>query len=652
MSGGGIPFTGRKPTRVGLAAVCLALICLAATTAAAQASSPGRWSADAAARKPSQATVAKRLVDSVTRARTTSARSKAMLELMKALRIGVVTSAGRPLVVSGEPNSARLFHLYDFELRTLGAELRRGETHTLDEVAGNLTKGGLELAPGTPFPPELLNEGLRGAVRRSLKRPNSPRALLSLVVRELGLRRGTDLSRARPAADVRLDSLQAFLVTTDVAVPVLRKIPLPRGSRRSVTLAGLRLPPVQASGAANACERFTTASEKLADQLGDGAAKALADLFPFEKYLSKEGEAWVASSAVGSVFDEIAGKLNIGSRLTRWGIRNAPRWAVRGLWKAGRAAAKANGLVDLVHGSLLAFSIKVESLASSAETHYGHAEPGEPIVFGVRVFSQDDYGETAAKCGALLGVELPRSGPVKDVTMLWQGELAPLASRHGTIDCGSVLCTSTTGPDGVARLTFTPRVEAIPRIGIEKVEQGHIMGIALYQSRFGGGLASTIAQFLTPKSDGTRWFVGFHQPRGYLIEGEMRLGNADSETPQQQWRDIRWKLGICGQDPYRGTWVGRLDSTEWNRERATGRTGILRQSHRDLAMSFTRGVPTAQGLDQPEAYQSPTYSEIFSVQLLDEQRAAHVYGKDDWQDPPTDNQVDVPIRENENCPEP
>src|SRR6266511_1092664 len=173
---------------------------------------------------PSQAVVAKKLVTQITAAKTPAARYKALVGILRALHIGVVTPAGKPIVVSPEPNAARLFQLYDFEVRGLAAQLARRQTTTLDELAAALEKGGLGLDPDRPLPAELLAEGLRDATLEALARPRSERSLLPLLVRQLGLRRGFDTRQELAPAQIKLDSLQAWLITADMSLPVLRQV--------------------------------------------------------------------------------------------------------------------------------------------------------------------------------------------------------------------------------------------------------------------------------------------------------------------------------------------------------------------------------------------------------------------------------------------
>jgi len=467
---------------------------------------------------PSQQIVAKTLVTKVVQARTPAARYNAVLAVLRALHLGVVTPAGKPIVVSPEPNAARLFQLYDFEARGLAQQFARRQTTTLDDLAVALKKGGLGLDAKRPLPAALLAEGLRDATRRAMAKPRSARSLLPLVVRELGLRRGFDTSKNLAPAKVQLDSLQAWLVIADMSLPVLRQVPLPKSR---VLSAGADLPRL--------CEKYNDAVEALQDRI--------------EKALGGKIQKWISDEAVGMIYDKVADKL--GRQATRWAIKNAPRWAVRGLYNVGRAASVAGPLIDLVHGALLAYSIDVRSLeASLPPIHWWHAAgEGTTLTFRVKVTMLDDYGDVLVKCGGLVGLDLPPKGGVKDVWVNWEQAQGDLKSQ-GKLRCVSVpvvgVCATKTGADGIATLVFTPKTEALPGRGAQVEVTGVVDGIALYQTASGGGITGGIAQFLTPKFGSTRWLVRSHEQ--YIFDLSAR--GTQTTTWTERRRDV-WSTP-CG----------------------------------------------------------------------------------------------------------
>lgn len=524
--------------RLGLTCPLIALLACAALAGAADPA-PASASTAVSARVPDQKALAKRLTASITKARTAKSRYRALLALMRELEIPVVTRGGKPLSVSPEPNFARRFQLYDFELRALAAQLGRRQTTTFDDVASTLSRSGLVLAPDKPFPADLLRESVGDATKDALKRPHSERSLLPLVVRELGLARGYDLGRGAPAADASLDPLQAWLIAADVMIPVLRIVPPASGGAAAAR--------AQAAGASDECAKFTEAAEaaekKLEETLGkDGAAKK-----------------WVVKEGVGKIGDKVGDKLKRGA--TRWGIRNLPRWAVRAAWRAGQAIAA--GVIDGLHGALLAYSVDVRALNENLPpTHWLHAQ-GErrELTFEVKVTMLDDLGKTAAKCGKLAGIDIPERGGVPDVPIGWEQAQSVLDPAHGELECQlriGALCASRTGGDGIARVVFKPRKEALPGVGLENERSGVVNGIAVYQG-LGDNPIGTIAQFLTPKYGGTRWFVRFHNPRGYKIYYRSppicgSFGGGECLDYQFTWE---YELSVCGSQAYGVPWRGR-----------------------------------------------------------------------------------------------
>jgi hypothetical protein len=509
-----------SPLRVGLAALASLAVIFALPAGGVAKSKPKP-------KPPTQAVVAKKLVAAVVGGKTAAARARGMVALMRALHIGVVSSAGKPIVTVPEPNAARLAELYDFELRGLAEQLHRKQTTTLDDLGTTLRKGGIDLDGSRPLPAALISEALRDATHDALAHPRREASLLPLVIRQLGLKRGFDINRTLDPATVKLDSLQAWLIAADLALPILRDIPLP-GAR--ALAAGTDLP--------DSCARFKDASEALQQRI--------------EKQFGSIGK-WLADHAAGKIYDKIADKLKREG--TRWAIKSLPRWAVRGLYDAGRAAEYANPVIELVHGELLAYSVDVRALETALPAiHWWHTgNDGTKLTFRVKVTMMDDYGDTAVKCGSLLGFDVPPPGGIKDVMVTWTQAQNDLR-KQGKLDCATVACITKTGDDGIARLVFTPNIEPLPGVGIEREDNGVIDGVALYQSAAGGGIAGGLAQFLTPKFGSTRWFVRSHQPRGL----KFATPHEYPERPPTEGANIGYAVDahMCGSAPYSTAWSG------------------------------------------------------------------------------------------------
>ncbi len=450
---------------------------------------------------------------------------------MRALHIPVVTASGKPVVVSPEPNAARRFALYDFEMRGLGNSFARGPSTALEGVAEELTKAGLTLdGHGRPFSARLLRASLLAAVRQAVHQPRSGRSLLPLIVRQLGLESHPryDLASHKVPKTVPLDGLQAWLIAADIEISVLRHAPagahasqlqpasspIEAQARALSSLRALLGPRAQSSSLTGNCERLTKASGELAKKI--------------EKALGGKVQKWIANKGVGMIYGKVTKVL--GLKLTRWGIKSLPRWAVRGTYNVVKAINIAKPILDALHGMLLAFSIDVRSGGERlGPVHWYHdpTEPGHQMTFETKVTMLDNYGELLVKCGSLAGFEMPPPGGVKGVLVGWTEAEAtkPLWPDMGSVNCSTV-CVTKTGEDGIARLTFTPKQELVPGIGLEREESGVLDGTAAYQTAEGSGIPEQIAQVLTPKQGSTRWSVTYHKEPNLTL----RLFDQHDET--------------------------------------------------------------------------------------------------------------------------
>jgi hypothetical protein len=504
-----------------LAAVAALLVPMTAVPAPASAVTHGHHHASGhhrgrsgRHRATSQARLAKWLVARLARARGTAARAKATLAMMRALHISVVSSSGKPIAISPEPNAARRFALYDFELRGLGNAVARGPVTDLAGVSAELTRAGLTLdATGKPFPPKLLRAALLGAVKQAVHRPRSGRSLLPLIVRQLGLVKHPryDLARRKVPRAVPLDALQAWLITADMEISVLRHVsagahassaaqtPRDPEARTLSSLRALLGPRTQPSSLAGNCEKLSKASEELSKKI--------------ERALGGKIQKWIEGKAVGMIYDKVTETL--GRKVTRWGIRNLPRWAVRGTYTVIKHLNLAKPILDALHGVLLAFSVDVRAVHERlGPVHWLHSagDSGHQMTFETKVTMLDDYGELLVKCGSLAGFKMPPKGPMEGVLVGWtEGEKTkPLWPDLGSVGC-TVVCVTETGKDGIARLTFTPKQELIPGIGLEREETGIVTGTAAYQTAADSGIPEELAQYLTPKQGSSRWSVTYHE---------------------------------------------------------------------------------------------------------------------------------------------
>lgn len=410
---------------------------------------------DAVSEGTSNQELASDLAQRITGASSDDARYRALLKVMEVLRIGVYTSDG-VAIRQGAERGPGDFYLYDFELRMMAASLgREDNSWGVQQIADTLDQAGYR-EDGQPFTGDNLNQILHESTNDSLATSNEESSLLSLLVRELGLRheKPYDLADELDLNEANFDGLQVLLI-----------------------LAGLTLPAISEEAPLD-----TAASTLVAESNGILTAEEVG--VTDEPCSDFKGE--------GSVY--------------------VPKVFLTAVSVVSTVAKKAAAFINIVHGEQLALSIQVKALDSSVgPTHYDHGpeNPGQPLKFRIEVRMLDDLGETLVKCGWLATADYPPKGPIPGVRVSFESIQSSLKD-HGTLDCTGQLCDRTTGPDGVATLTFDPKSETQPYgQGLEQEVSGVISGVAWYQSKF-KNLYGTLAQLLVPKYGSTRWFVRYH----------------------------------------------------------------------------------------------------------------------------------------------
>jgi hypothetical protein len=258
-----------------------------------------------------------------------------------------------------------------------------------------------------------------------------------------------------------------------------------------------------------------------------------------------------ASAAAGGPCDLQA--LDVIKELMPFG-----KWTIS-LIKAIKDQAKVGALlIDMIHGSVLAFSVGFTSTTPTAQaSHYGPAghesDAGKAFDFGVRLVMRDQLPEFVISCGPLLGMKFPNKGPLPGVTVAWKDESAfgaPL-DDHGT---ASFPKGRKTDSKGETVLHFDPKTEKVPGFGPVKHAANTKTAVALYQSAF-GNLPGSIAQFLTPKSASFAWNVGFHLPRGFKVAGMVH--DNDCVMFGQPSCRVDVDIHVCGDDPF-APWDGTV----------------------------------------------------------------------------------------------
>jgi hypothetical protein len=421
-----------------------------------------RWRYPEAPDGPSS--LANELAGQVAQAGTDDERYSALLDVMDALHVGVYTGQGE-MILGGAERGAADFYLYDIELRMLAGALGRGQSYGVIDLATQLTEMGL-LPEGETLDPELLRQAILNAATSAQQTPDDFSGLAILLARQLGLYqpRPYDLFEDVGLDDLRFDALSYFLLLADTSLPFIQD-QLPAEGLHSDLLSQTNgvLKPAKAS---NPCDPSV--------------------LF--------NGDAFKDSYGWTKTFAEL--------------LKLIPE-----------AVSEVTGVLDAIHGAILAFSIGVTELDQRLETHYGPAghasEAGQPITFRIKIEMRDKLPQALIDCGWITGTDFPDVGPIKGVSVLWDWEGL---NQYGTLDCGPTcptagptgLAIDATGDDGIAKLVFQPKDEPNPGKGWTIEETGVVTGVALYQSKF-TNLLGSYAQFATPKSGATRWFVTRHE---------------------------------------------------------------------------------------------------------------------------------------------
>lgn len=428
--------------------------------------------------------LAAELARRVETSRSDKARYDALLQVMDAVHIGVYTAEGAE-VVRGAERGWGDFYLYDFEVEALANNLERGHRYDLNEVTAILETLGWQVEDRYPTAEDLLS-ALRLTILDSRESPADPYSLVPLLIHMIGLMREDDpydLSQDLTIEQVELNGLQMLLLVGDILLPFVYDIEPIEG-------------PIDLGMQGGAAHR---ASPRSLQSTG---------CTPLDRLISK-APYW--------------GKTGIRAANTLAGVLSKvrPAFKVGGTVLAPIVAGFT--VIEAIHGVMLAIGIEVKEVQPSVgPTHYGHGSTGKALEFGIRVINHADFGEVRVRCGWLSTVKFPPKGPVSGVDVVWS---VNKLEEHGTLDCKKGLvfsCYSTTGADGVARLTFTPKDEIKPYgQGLEQEEIGLVSGLAQYLTSHGNAFIGKISEHITPLTGSIRWSVRFHKPQAYRATGYL-----------------------------------------------------------------------------------------------------------------------------------
>jgi uncharacterized protein (TIGR03437 family) len=428
---------------------------------------------------------AKHFAQSIANSTGYESRYATLLSLMEYLRIGVYKVTGEA-IVSGAERGVLDFYLYDFEVQTLARALGApSSVFDLDQIARSLTDMGFR-SGDAPLSAAELRQDIIDATRAAAQTPDDQTSLSLLLVRELGLAKGYDTVLDEPAVSFSFDEFQRFLLLSDATLPVLEMLPVP--------------------------VRVTRVSEAKHPK----AASRRAESGPCVT---------IGTSDVKIVW-------SIDRLLWKWLLKRVNK-------TAASLAGLAGPIIDGLHGSLLALSVQVRALNSTAgPIHYSHGAPVGELKFSVLVEMLDQLPQAVIECGWLAGVAIPNKGPIPDVPILWE---IPELEMHGEIACDENTCAKT-GQDGVATLIFRPRQEEQPNQGSQEDATNVVNGIALIHTRFfhipvidievpipNGNVLGLVSQLLFPKLGGTRWFVTFHRGNRQW-SGSVQITQSGSKT--------------------------------------------------------------------------------------------------------------------------
>lgn len=201
------------------------------------------------------------------------------------------------------------------------------------------------------------------------------------------------------------------------------------------------------------------------------------------------------------------------------------KWALGFLPKVGSAFRVGLPILDYVQGLLLDTYVHANQTQSpdDGSTWYGpqvssgqQEGPGTPLRFTVAITSDFPPDSLAVRCGILVSVNLPRTGPVADVPVDWKHDLPgneyALLGKHGTITADRV-----TDENGTATLTFTPRDELFPNLGQVQSQAGRLNPYFNIKDKFKAYIWSflDLALAYTSPSPFT-WMVRWHDQSAVL----------------------------------------------------------------------------------------------------------------------------------------
>jgi hypothetical protein len=462
---------------------------------------------------PSSDRQAEQLAAAVTSAGDDAARHQALLDVMRALHIGVDSpDTGQP-IVSGYETNAKDFYLYDGELSTLAYGLGHKQFHTMADLAAVLIAAGIK-PQGQAVNATSLQALVQALVAFSTAHPDQPASLLPVLVRDLGTKHSApyDLAQSSIVASPQLDDLQFTLLAVDLLYPIIHTL------SQAHTALSTHL---MAHNAACTALKFTISSFNPNSYLGSNRQLTIL----LNTYAGNE---------IGALVSQLLSDTKAASAIEGAGL--------------------ANTIFSAIHGIVLATGLQMDSTSQRQSTHYGpighYVDAGKNMLFTVTLTMQVNVGATAIACLSDAGISVPGPGPVPDVEISWNSTDAEL-SKYGTVEtvpADSRTGDGTNGAKGVSELLFTPNDEKIPDIGQVVTVTGGEEPRALWASALGNSLAVFNQVFTPLLGPEIGWQVTYHKPRGFKFVVEVQGHDGSGEVD-----NITYTGQICGDTPD-GTW--------------------------------------------------------------------------------------------------
>jgi hypothetical protein len=410
---------------------------------------------------------APKLAAAVMRAHSHAARVKALERVMAAFHVTAMEPRTGHVVV---PGAARTAYdapiMYTTELHEIAFALEKHRTLGLADVTNALNVGGYAKA-GYLITPDQLAASVEASAHAAATSHRPDSAVLSVrLLRALSLAHKVpqDLAKQLPAAQIRLDPLQMWVLVADFTLPLLALRPAarhPAPKAAALTHTVLKETAVSAGSVADVCEKFV--------------------------HLKK---------ALGQVIFGVGGILQ--GWATKYLILPKPTW----LPTLSKYLAIAQEFADLVH---LIVNSAVVDIRPGHPVHTKLGGPGADLdVVVTMTFKLPDI---LIKCGPLAGQEFAAQGPIADVWVLW---------RDGGLTQWGTVTPSTpdlikTDKDGRGLVHFQPKPDPVSS-GPMVSEHGAATATALVntgQLGLFGALQGLLVD--ATRTEGIGWTVDHHR---------------------------------------------------------------------------------------------------------------------------------------------